>query len=165
MGESLVEIEAFYLDVDGVMTDGTFLYSEEGKSHKRFGPDDGDALAVLRRFVEIFFVTADHRGLGITRARIERDLGFPVHLVAASERLSWLAHRHSLANVAYMGDSFLDTPILSSVGISIAPANASPPARSAAKFVTGASGGRGAVAEACFYLAKQMGVKPTEFEF
>lgn len=161
----MVDLEVFCLDVDGVMTDGTFLYSEQGKSHKRFGPDDGDALMVLRRFVQILFVTADHRGLDITRARIERDLGFPVHLVSATERLSWLAQRFPLEKIAYMGDSFLDTPILSGVGISIAPANASPPAKKAAAFVTNAVGGRGAVAEACFYLAKQLGFDAPEFEF
>lgn len=156
-------LDVFCLDVDGVMTDGSFLYSIEGKSHKRFGPDDGDALAVLQPFVPIVFVTADHRGLEISKARIERDLGFPLHLIPSPDRLSWLEQKFSMEHVAYMGDSFLDASILRRVGVAISPANASPHAKAASDFVTAAAGGQGAVAEACMYIAGILDAKPPEF--
>jgi 3-deoxy-D-manno-octulosonate 8-phosphate phosphatase (KDO 8-P phosphatase) len=162
---SLLDLTVFCLDVDGVMTDGTFLYSVQGKSHKRFGPEDGDALNILQRYVEIRFVTADHRGLGISRARIERDLGFALELVPSAERLTWLTQRYPLDRVAYMGDSFLDTKILRQVAVAISPANASPHAQSVSDFVTDSGGGAGAVAEACFYIAGRMEVEPPEFNF
>ena len=38
----------FILDVDGVMTDGKFYYSAEGKIFKSFGADDSDALGFVR---------------------------------------------------------------------------------------------------------------------
>jgi 3-deoxy-D-manno-octulosonate 8-phosphate phosphatase (KDO 8-P phosphatase) len=161
----VLDLAVLCLDVDGVMTDGTFLYSVEGKSHKRFGPEDGDALKILRRYVEIRFVTADHRGLGISRARIERDLGFALDLVPSAERLTWLTQRYSLERVAYMGDSFLDIEILRQVAVAISPANASPHAQSVSDFVTDSAGGAGAVAEACFYIAGRMAVEPPEFNF
>ena len=41
------------LDVDGIMTTGQFLYDNKGKKYKVFGPDDADALKLLRRFLEI----------------------------------------------------------------------------------------------------------------
>lgn len=158
-----MKLDVFCLDVDGVMTDGTFLYSRKGKQFKRFGPEDGDALRILRRYLNIRFVTADHRGLKITRARIERDLGFQLELVAADKRLEWLAERYSLDCVAYMGDSFLDAPILKSVAVGIAPSNGSVYAQNSAEFTTQSRGGQGAVAEACFWLADLIGAEPKEF--
>ena len=35
----------FILDVDGVFTDGKFLYTKDGKVMKIFGPEDNDALS------------------------------------------------------------------------------------------------------------------------
>lgn len=158
-------LDVFCIDVDGVMTDGTFYYSSKGKLLKRFGPEDGDALAVLRRYIEIRFVTADRRGLGISRARIERDLGFPLDLVPGHSRLDWLAEKYSLDRVAYMGDSFTDCETLSAVRLGISPSNANQFAQKSSDFCTNASGGRGAVAEACFFIAHFLALEPPEFAF
>ena len=43
--------KAFVLDVDGVMTDGRFYYNIEGKVIKIFGPDDHDALTLLKPYI------------------------------------------------------------------------------------------------------------------
>lgn len=61
----------FILDVDGVLTDGGFYYSAEGKVMKKFGPYDNDALSLLSPYLEIVFMTSDKRGFDITRSRIE----------------------------------------------------------------------------------------------
>ena len=45
--------EIFVLDVDGVMTDGKFYYSEKGKMFKVFSADDHDALCLLRDYLKI----------------------------------------------------------------------------------------------------------------
>ena len=63
-------IEVFLLDVDGVMTTGTFFYSKEGKVMKVLGPDDNDGLSLLRPYLEIRFVTGDRKGYEISRKRI-----------------------------------------------------------------------------------------------
>lgn len=153
----------FCLDVDGVMTDGGFYYTAKGKLLKKFGAEDGDALRVLGRFIEIRFVTADHRGLDISRARIERDLGFPLELVSSESRLSWLTERYSLEAVAFMGDSFTDRKVLRAVKLGISPANASLAVQKFCNHTTSAAGGQGAVAEACFFLADLVGFRPVEF--
>ena len=51
----------FILDVDGVMTDGKFYYSQEGKILKAFGADDSDALALLSKYIKINFITGDKK--------------------------------------------------------------------------------------------------------
>ena len=151
-----MDLKTFCLDVDGVMTDGTFWYDEFGKHLKRFGADDADALALLRDVIEIVFVSADHRGFPISEARLARDLGYRLDLVPIASRAEWIDRSFGYESVAYMGDSFRDAPILKRVALGIAPSNASPMAKRAADFVTEASGGHGAVAEACFYLAHRL---------
>ena len=146
---------AFVLDVDGVLTDGGFWYDETGKVLKRFGPDDSDALAMLRDLVEVRFVSADHRGFPITRRRIE-DMGYTLDLVPSSERLDWIADRWPVEQTVYMGDGILDPPILAAVGYGIVPANGDAAARVVANLVTERGGGDRAVAEACLHLIERV---------
>ena len=68
----------FILDVDGVMTNGDFFYSSDGKVMKVFGPDDNDALSLVKRFMKIHFVTGDKKGFDITHKRIVKDMKFPL---------------------------------------------------------------------------------------
>jgi len=151
------------LDVDGVMTDGSFLYDSSGKSHKKFGPEDGDALDQLRAYMEILFTTADWRGIEISRARIERDMEYPLFLVPAMSRLAWISERFDLENVIYMGDSFMDVEILQRCHFGIAPNNANTRAKAHADFVTPSNGGSGAVAEACFEISRRLNLNIPAF--
>ena len=57
----------FILDVDGVFTDGSFYYSEEGKLLKKFGDADNDALSFLKDKLHIEMITGDKRGFPISK--------------------------------------------------------------------------------------------------
>ena len=48
--------EMFIIDVDGVMTTGTFTYDKSGKISKEFGPDDHEALKILSKHIKIIFL-------------------------------------------------------------------------------------------------------------
>ena len=52
-------LENFVLDVDGVLTDGTFYYSEKGKIMKKFGPHDSDGLKLISDLIKVEFISAD----------------------------------------------------------------------------------------------------------
>jgi 3-deoxy-D-manno-octulosonate 8-phosphate phosphatase (KDO 8-P phosphatase) len=151
--------KAVVFDVDGVFTDGTFLYSSEGKAYKRFGPDDADAVKQLMTIVEVHAVSADYRGEAISRSRIERDIGIPLHLVSAHDRCAWIRERWDESTVVYMGDSYLDVPVFQAVGYAIAPANAAKVALSAASFVTERQGADRAVAEACQHILEMFDIQ------
>jgi 3-deoxy-D-manno-octulosonate 8-phosphate phosphatase (KDO 8-P phosphatase) len=153
---------AFVLDVDGVMTTGQFFYSEEGKVFKIFGPDDHDALCLLRDHLDILFVTADQRGLGITRKRIVEDMKFPLFLVSTDKRTEWIAERYRLDRTIYMGDGFLDQQVFRKVGYSIAPANGFHTLKKEADFVTTHKGGDRAVAEACLHILDRFFTSPED---
>jgi len=60
-------MKTFILDVDGVLTTGQFFYTSEGKVMKVFGPDDNDALSLLKPYLEIRFVTGDKKGFRISK--------------------------------------------------------------------------------------------------
>ena len=151
-----LSIAFLVIDVDGVLTDGTFLYDSKGKQMKAFGPDDADALQILRSVMEIIFVSADERGFAISRSRVN-DMGFELNLVPSSQRLEWLTNHYPLERLAYIGDSFQDLSILRSVALGICPANGHPAAKRAANVVTKAKGGDRAVASSAEIVANLSG--------
>lgn len=142
----------FILDVDGVMTTGQFYYSAEGKVMKVFGPDDHDALMLLKPHLDIQFISGDLRGFEISRKRIVEDMGFPLTHVSGSKRIEWIVQHYNPQRVIYMGDGIFDPLVMRQVAYSIAPANADRNALLCADYVTERSGGDRAVAEACLHL-------------
>jgi 3-deoxy-D-manno-octulosonate 8-phosphate phosphatase (KDO 8-P phosphatase) len=147
--------KVFILDVDGVMTTGHFLYSQSGKVMKIFGPDDNDALSLLKGSLEVRFVTGDKKGADITRKRIQDDMGYPLDIVSTIKRINWIRDHYNPAEVIYMGDGIFDHYVMREVGYSIAPANADSNAKKSASFVTQRSGGDRAVAEACLHILEK----------
>jgi 3-deoxy-D-manno-octulosonate 8-phosphate phosphatase (KDO 8-P phosphatase) len=142
----------FILDVDGVMTTGHFYYSEDGKSFKVFGPDDHDALNLLKKYIDIRFVSGDRSGFNISKSRIVKDMGFKLDLVSTTNRIEWINKRYDPREVIYMGDGIFDHFVMQEVGYSVAPSSADFSAMKGASFVTKRSGGNRAVSEACFHI-------------
>ena len=85
------------LDVDGVLTSGSFIYSAEGKMFKCFGPDDNDAISLLARFIEVRCITGDRKGFEISRRRVVDDMNLRLDLVSTIKRASWIADQAYLA--------------------------------------------------------------------
>ena len=144
--------EVFILDVDGVLTTGHFIYTNEGKTHKIFGPDDNDGLSLLSPFTDIRFVTGDSKGFEISQKRIVDDMNYRLDLVSTIRRTEWIKARHNLNKVIYMGDGIFDHYVMKEVAYSIAPSNADENAKRQANYVTKRSGGNRAVAEACLHI-------------
>ena len=147
--------KVFILDTDGVITTGQFFYTAEGKAMKIFGPDDNDALSLLKPYLETRFVTGDKKGYPISKKRISDDMKFQLDLVSTIHRVEWIKERYNLAEVIYMGDGIFDHYVMQRVGYSIAPANADKLTASQANYVTKRSGGDRAVAEACLHILEK----------
>jgi 3-deoxy-D-manno-octulosonate 8-phosphate phosphatase (KDO 8-P phosphatase) len=146
----------FVLDVDGVMTDGQFYYSEEGKVYKVFGADDHDALCLLKPHLHIHFVTGDKKGFPISSKRIAGHMEMPLDLVSTTQRLAWMKEKFGdLKQVIYMGDGIFDPYVFHGVGYGIACANALDIVKKQASFVTPRAGGDRAVAEACLHILEK----------
>ena len=148
-------MNTFILDVDGVLTNGKFLYSEEGKIYKEFGPHDAFSLNSISKHLKIYFVSADKRGFKISQKRV-KDMGFELTHVTEQERYDFITSNYEMDKLIFMGDGDADAKILKEAFIGIAPNNARPSAKSAANYITSCNGGEGAVAEACDWLVKKL---------
>ncbi len=145
----------FLLDVDGVMTTGHFIYSENGKVFKVFGPDDNDGLSLLSSYIGIRFVTGDKRGFKISHKRIVEDMGYNLDLVSTIKRIDWIKENFNSEEVIYMGDGIFDHYVMKEVGYGIAPANANSLCIKHANHTTKNTGGDRAVAEACLHILEK----------
>lgn len=145
----------FAIDVDGVLTTGQFLYSAEGKVGKVFGPDDHDALLLLKPHLDIVVITGDRRGWDITHKRVVEDMKLELKLVSTIQRGQWFRETMNPADAIYMGDGIFDSFVFPVVGYAICPSNGAPTTKSRADYVTQAAGGDRAVAEACLHILER----------
>lgn len=140
------EITSVIFDVDGVLTDGTFFYSIEGKMLKRFGSHDAPAIKKCMSIFNLQLISADKKGFEISKLRADH-LGLPITLVPEDIRSGWIANNFTREDTALVVDSFTDIPSLVNVARSFAPYNAHPELIKRVDNVLNASGGSGAVAE------------------
>ena len=146
--------KVFILDVDGVLTDGGFYYSENGKILKKFGPDDNDALKLLQPYIEIRFISGDKKGFKISKKRVE-DMGFSIDFVSTTKRIDWIKEIYNPEEVIYMGDGIFDDIVMKAVGYSIATSDSDEHAKNTALYITKRTGGHRAVAEACLHILEK----------
>jgi len=145
----------FILDVDGVITTGTFFYDKNGKLLKEFGPDDHEALKILNKYLKIIFISADKKGFNISKKRIEKDMNFKLFHVPSRERFKWILKKFPKKEIIYMGDGIFDQFIMKKFFYSIAPNNSYFKTKKNSKFVTQSRSGERAVAEACEHILKK----------
>jgi 3-deoxy-D-manno-octulosonate 8-phosphate phosphatase (KDO 8-P phosphatase) len=147
-------------DVDGVLTDGHIIIDDDGRESKNFHSRDGLGLKILMAAgVEVVIITGRLSRVVEYRAQ---DLGIAeLHQKVADK---WpvfedILRRRGLAphEAAFCGDDIIDLPILTRVGLAMAPADASPEVKAAAHFVSPADGGRGAARQMVEFLLKGRG--------
>ena len=79
----------FILDVDGVITNGQMIYDQSGKKYKIFGQDDHDSLKLMKKYINILFISGDRIGFKISKKRVE-DMGFNIKFVPSFQRAEWI---------------------------------------------------------------------------
>jgi 3-deoxy-D-manno-octulosonate 8-phosphate phosphatase (KDO 8-P phosphatase) len=148
-------IQVAFLDVDGVLTDGGLIISEDGETLKRFNTLDGHGLKMLQKAgITPAVITGRDSlplrrrlaSLGITHAHY----GIQDKAPAAVATLTSLGLDWSQA--AAMGDDWPDLPIMRRSAFSCAPANAHVEVKAIADHVTASQGGHGAAREFCDLL-------------
>ncbi len=149
------KFKVFILDVDGVMTDGKFYYSNKGKILKVFGPDDNDSLSLLSEYIKIIFVTGDKKGFSISKKRISTDMGYELNLVSTVKRIEWIESKYNRKEVIYMGDGIFDHYVMQKVGYAISTSNSDSNAKKFSNYITKRIGSERAVSEACLHIMKK----------
>jgi 3-deoxy-D-manno-octulosonate 8-phosphate phosphatase (KDO 8-P phosphatase) len=148
----MARIRLLVLDVDGVLTDGRLYFGARGESLKVFHVRDGHGIKLLMA-AGVHVAAFSGRRSGAVAARM-RELRVPhvvqacADKVAALHRLTEKLDLNPL-DCACLCDDTPDLPLMSAVGMAGAVADAHPLVRSAAHWIAGAGGGRGAVREFC----------------
>ena len=154
------EITVLVLDADGVLTDGSIIYSDGGREFQRFSSRDGFGLQRWRRAGLRAAVITGRGGPALIRRMNELGVG---HVVQGSKNkdadLRALAERLGvpLDACAYVGDDWPDIAAMKLAGYAIAVADAEPAVIEAADWVTRRPGGRGAVRDAVDHLLSARG--------
>lgn len=154
-------IRCLFLDIDGVMTDCKLYLTPDGEELKAVNVRDGWGMkALLRHGIEVAVIS-----------------GRPS--AAMQKRLEWLGLRHVVLNTevklpayerirdslglsdaqcAMMGDDVPDLPLLTRVGLALAPQDAHRRALDAAHVVSRCRGGDGAIRDAADLLMTAQGL-------
>ena len=156
----LRRIRLVLMDVDGVLTDGSLVYTQSGEAGKAFDVKDGYGV-VKGRSAGLTFGIITGKISSIVRHRA-RDLGIrEVHQGVRDKEKAYdnILRKLGLADneVAYIGDDDPDLPVLRRVGFSAAPADAMPSIRSRVHYVCRTEGGNGAVREIIELVLKARG--------
>lgn len=148
-------VKVAFFDVDGVLTDGGLLFSEQGETLKRFHTLDGHGLKMLQKggITPVIITGRDSEPLRTRLAALgiqHSHFGTENKRPAAEHTLRTLGLGWHEA--AAMGDDWPDLPVMRHSAFACAPANAHIEVRAMAHFVTQRLGGDGAAREFCDLL-------------
>ena len=143
-------IKLVIFDIDGVLTDGTLFYGENGELVKPFNAKDGVGFKLLQDNGVVVAVITAKRSAPLARrmADLKVEHFYPgCHDKATA--FSELKNKLNVQNnaVAYVGDDVLDLPVMEQAGLAIAPADGYQLVREMAHLVTQSAGGKGVVRE------------------
>ena len=160
--EAAKKVKMLVFDVDGVMTDGSITYDENGIEYKTFNAKDGHGIIRMNKsgFITAI-ITARQNGTVQHRAKnlnfTELYQGQKYKLPALEELIK--KYNISFENVSYMGDDLPDICILEKVGLSCCPKDAVKEVQNICKFVSSYNGGKGAVRELCDFILDAQNIK------
>jgi 3-deoxy-D-manno-octulosonate 8-phosphate phosphatase (KDO 8-P phosphatase) len=143
-------IQLLVIDVDGVLTDGGIIYTDNGVEVKKFHVRDGSALTIWKY--------ADKRSAIITGRKSKivevraAELGIAPVFQGEIEKLPCFrqvlaATRLKAEEACCIGDDLPDLSLLRNCGLAVAVADACPEVLAEAHYVTRSPGGKGAVRE------------------
>lgn len=155
------EVQLLLLDVDGVLTDGTIIYTHGGDELKGFNTQDGFGLRILQDAgVDVGLITA-RTSEAVTRRAADLRMKYVFQGAGDKNKIyDDILTQSGLRpmQTAYMGDDWLDLHLLGRVGFAAAPSNSVPEVLQRVHYVTTRSGGKGAVREVCELILEARGV-------
>jgi 3-deoxy-D-manno-octulosonate 8-phosphate phosphatase (KDO 8-P phosphatase) len=147
-------------DVDGILTDGGLHYSDSGEETKIFDVRDGHGMKMLQATGVALAIITSRTSRCV--ARRAENLGIDLVYQGVENKVS--AFQALAANLdldpiacAYMGDDWVDLPVLIRCGLALTVPEAPAVVRERVHYVTRANGGRGAVREACELIMQAQG--------
>ena len=156
-------IELVSFDVDGVLTDGRIVYTDDGREIKAFHVQDGASIKLLMASgIRIALLTGrsspavERRAAELGIGHLYQGLNDKVPALEAVTRDLSL----SPSQVAHVGDDLPDLPLFEHVGLAISVPNGHPEVRRRADYVTTLRGGEGVAREVAELLLRARGRWP-----
>lgn len=160
-------IKLVIFDVDGVLTDGSLFYGDDGQEYKAFNSQDGHGMKMLQESGVLVGIitgrTSDvvaHRMKNLNVKHVFQ--GKLEKLPAYEELLDKLSMQPE--QVAYVGDDVVDLPIMIRVGLAITVPGAHELAKKHAHWITTRNAGSGAAREICELIMKAQGTYESAME-
>jgi 3-deoxy-D-manno-octulosonate 8-phosphate phosphatase (KDO 8-P phosphatase) len=144
------DIKAVALDVDGVLTDGTFIWGPNGEEYKQFSFSDVMGISLASKAGIIFALISGEDNVLIDRFAEKMkivDVSKGCKDKAAALISFSKKYELELNQICFMGDDVNDIGALKLAGLSAAPANAHKSVKNKVDIITKNSGGKGAVRE------------------
>ena len=150
LDERCQQIELVLSDVDGVLTDGSVIFDNQGIETKRFHIRDGMGIVLWQRAGKQFGIISGRTSQIVKLRAAELDIdivrqGFENKLAVMQEILEQL--HLTPQQSCYIGDDLPDLAPVKYAGVGVAVADAVADLRDAADYVTQVGGGQGAVRE------------------
>lgn len=155
------KIRAVVFDVDGVLTNGGIIYTNNGDELKVFNVKDGQIIKHLKAHKILVGAITGRTSALVDRRCKELNLNF--HYQNVNDKFAVyqeVLKKYQLRDeeVAYIGDDIIDLKLIKQAGLGIAPADALEYVRAHADVVTEKGGGDGVVREAADFILAAQGV-------
>jgi 3-deoxy-D-manno-octulosonate 8-phosphate phosphatase (KDO 8-P phosphatase) len=146
--QKLKNISTLIFDVDGVLTNGDIIASENGEFLRTFNIKDGYALQLAVKRGYLVCVISGGKGLAMQN-RFE-GLGIQEVFLGVSNKVevyNTLLAKYNLKaeEILYMGDDIPDLKIMQLVGLPTCPADAVSEIKAISQYISPYDGGRAAV--------------------
>ena len=153
--EAAKNIKLLAFDVDGVMTDGSITYDENGVEYKTFNAKDGHGLAKMAKngFITAIITgrkngTVDRRASDLRVTEVFQGVKNKLPILEAIME----KYGVDFSQVSYMGDDEPYICILEKVAIAACPADAVEKVQAVCNFKSDKNGGQGAVRQLCDFI-------------
>lgn len=143
-------IKAVVLDIDGVLTDGTFVWGTNGDEYKKFSFTDVMGISLATKAgIKFALISGEDNVLVDLFAKKMKIADVYKGIKDKASALTSFAENNklNLHQICFMGDDVNDIGALQLAGFPVAPANAHESVKRIVKVVTMTSGGNGAVRE------------------
>jgi len=168
LSRKLAGIKGIILDVDGVLTDDHLYVGADGFELKKFHIGDGLAMVLaVRAGLEVIIMSNRPSASTTTRMNdlkikhVIQERGNKAHLVA--EYIEKNNLNFKLSETAFIGNDFMDIPLMRETGIKIGVADAYPELKVICDYITAKRGGYGAVREVLELYFKGRGLNPADY--
>ncbi len=157
---SVSQVKAIFMDVDGILTDGSIYVGADDLELKRFTVEDGMGRALARQAnLPLALISGRNSEATIARARQLKIEDVYQGCMNKLEPFEMLLDKFGLGahEVAYIGDGFIDLPVMERVGVPVSVPNAHPLVKKAAVYITKRSGGQGVLREVVEWILTHQG--------